>query len=189
MPPSGTYTYYPGTLEVPERSAANTHGVSYKILAQVEIGEGAEGVILAHGSRFGGHALYVQDRKLQYVYNFLGLDPEQHLESGELAPGKYVLGVEFEKERRGDQGESHGTMTLHVGEEKVASAQMRTQSGHFSLCGEGLCIGYDGGDTVTTRYPNRFPFTGGEIAQVEVHVGEDAYVDLERHLQAALARD
>ncbi len=174
---------------MPERSAANTHGVSYKILAEVELGEGAEGVIFAHGSRFGGHALYVKDGKLQYVYNFLGLDPEQHLESGALAPGKHVLGVEFAKEKQGDHGESLGTMTLHVDDEAVASAQMRTQAGHFSLCGEGLCIGYDGGDTVTTRYPTRFPFTGGEIAKVEVNVGDDAYVDLERHLQAALARD
>ena len=28
VPPSGQYTYYPGTSEVPERSAANVHGVS-----------------------------------------------------------------------------------------------------------------------------------------------------------------
>ena len=31
VPPSGQYTYYPGTTEVPERSAANVHGVSYKV--------------------------------------------------------------------------------------------------------------------------------------------------------------
>ncbi|MBN9402174.1 MAG: hypothetical protein J0I30_05075, partial [Burkholderiales bacterium] len=36
VPPSGQYTYYPGTSEIPERSAANTHGVSYKVLAEVE---------------------------------------------------------------------------------------------------------------------------------------------------------
>ena len=31
VPPSGQYTYYPGTTEVPERRAANVHGVSYKV--------------------------------------------------------------------------------------------------------------------------------------------------------------
>ena len=36
VPPSGQYTYYPGTSEVPEQLAANTHGVSYKILAEVD---------------------------------------------------------------------------------------------------------------------------------------------------------
>ena len=37
VPPSGQYTYYPGTTEIPERSAANVHGVSYKVLAEVEL--------------------------------------------------------------------------------------------------------------------------------------------------------
>ncbi len=35
VPPSGKYTYYPNTSEVPERSAANTHAVSFKVLADV----------------------------------------------------------------------------------------------------------------------------------------------------------
>ena len=32
----------------------------------------AEGVLFAHGSRFGGHALYVKDNRLHYVYSFVG---------------------------------------------------------------------------------------------------------------------
>ena len=40
-----------------------------------------EGVIFAHGSRFGGHALFLKDQKLWYVYNFLGLPPEQQFVS------------------------------------------------------------------------------------------------------------
>ena len=63
----------------PERSAANTHGVSYRILAEVELTDDAEGVIMAHGSRFGGHALFIKDHRLHYVYNFLGIPPEQRL--------------------------------------------------------------------------------------------------------------
>ena len=34
--------------------------------------EDAAGVLFSHGARFGGHALYVKDRKLKYVYNFVG---------------------------------------------------------------------------------------------------------------------
>ena len=36
-PPSGQYTYYPSTSEIPERSAANVHNVSYKVLAEVDL--------------------------------------------------------------------------------------------------------------------------------------------------------
>jgi hypothetical protein len=69
VPPSGQYTYYPDTSEIPERSAANVHGVSYKALAEVELTPETEGAIFAQGSRFGGHALFVKDGKVTYAYN------------------------------------------------------------------------------------------------------------------------
>jgi arylsulfatase len=52
-------------------------------------------VIFAHGSRFGGHVLFLKDRKLHYVHNFLGIKPDQKFSSGELPPGKHVFGMEF----------------------------------------------------------------------------------------------
>jgi hypothetical protein len=75
--PSGKYTYYPGTLPVPERSVANTHGVSYKVMAEIDVTKDAYSVIFANGSRFGGHALYLKDGKITHCYNFLGISPEQ----------------------------------------------------------------------------------------------------------------
>jgi hypothetical protein len=42
---------------------------------------------------------------------------------------------------------------------------MRTTAGQFSLCGEGLTIGYDGGDRVSTDYPHRFDFVNGESSR------------------------
>ena len=79
VPPSGQYTYYPGTSEIPERSAANVHNVSYKVLAEVELTPDTEGVIFAHGSRFGGHALFIKDGSVTYAYNFLGIPPENRI--------------------------------------------------------------------------------------------------------------
>ena len=87
-PPRDTW-YYPDTEPVPEGVAANVRGRSYKILANVDITDKSEGVIFAHGSRFGGHALFIKDKKLYYVYNFLGIAPEQVFESDvTLKPGK-----------------------------------------------------------------------------------------------------
>jgi arylsulfatase len=62
---------------------------SYKIIANVDITPQAQGVIFAHGSRFGGHALFIKDNRLHYVYNFLGIKPEQDFASPPLAPGKH----------------------------------------------------------------------------------------------------
>jgi hypothetical protein len=60
--PRERYVYLPGASPVPEGVAVNTRGRSYKILADVEIADPkCSGVIFAHGSRFGGHALYMKD--------------------------------------------------------------------------------------------------------------------------------
>lgn len=190
VPPSGQYTYYPGTTEVPERSAANVHGVSYKILAEVDFTPGAEGVIFAHGSRFGGHALYVKDGRVTYSYNFLGIPPEIRVSAPAPSTGKHFIGVEFTKEGMGKYREGIGPLTLHIDDQKVSEQQIRTVLGHFSLCGEGLCIGYDSGDAVSSEYAgSRFEFTGGEIEKVVFDIGDDLYVDLEAHYAAANARD
>ena len=118
-------------------------------------------MIFAHGSRFGGHALFVKDGQLHYVYNFLGVPPEQQLAAGAPTSGTHIVGVEFTKQQTGEHGESHGPLKLYIDDQVVAQTEIRTQSGHFSLCGEGLCIGYDGGDAVTSQYRPKFEFSGG----------------------------
>lgn len=76
---------------------ANTHAVSYKILADVALTKDVYGVIFANGSRFGGHALYVKDGKIIYCYNFLGIPPEQRVVASAPPPGRHIIGVEFKK--------------------------------------------------------------------------------------------
>jgi arylsulfatase len=166
---------------VPEGVAVNIRGRSYKILANVEITDKTEGVIFAHGSRFGGHALFIKDKKLYYVYNFLGIAPEQVFESNvTLKPGKYTVGMEFEKsDEKGEHGESHGETKLYIDDKVVASGKMRTQPGKFTLSGDGLCVGYDSGDAVSTLYKAPGKFTGGKIQGVGVSVKGEPYVNLE----------
>lgn len=190
-PPRETYLYFSGASEVPEAVAVNVRGRSYKILANVDLESAdAQGIIFAHGSRFGGHSLFLKDRKLWYVYNFLGIPPEQQLVSAEeITPGKHTFGLEFAKESTGEYGESHGTATLYIDDNPVASAPIRTQTGNFTLCGDGLCVGRDSSDPVSKEYGAGFEFEGGTIQGVAVNVGNDVYADLEREAAAMLARD
>ena len=78
--------------------------------------------------------------------------------------------------------------TLQPVEEANAGA-MQTQIGSFNLCGDGLCVGRDSSDPVTDEYPTPSTFSGGTIIQVEIGVGEDRYVDLEKEAASALARE
>jgi arylsulfatase A-like enzyme len=188
-PANGRYVYYPGTTEIPEASAPRTLGASFKAIAEVEFTGESEGVIFAQGSRFGGYTLFVKNGKLNFVYNFLGIPPEQLLSVDAPKLGKYRVGVDFTKEKTAENLETLGEMKLYVDDNVVASAPFRTQSGHYALCGEGLCIGYDGGDAVSSQYKSRFEFNGGRIIKVIFDVANDAYIDLEQSLAAVMARD
>ncbi len=190
-PATDTYVYFPHAAEIPEAIAVNTRSRSFRILATVEIDSPtASGVIFAHGSRFGGHALFLDQGRVHYVYNFLGIPPEQMFSSDHaLVPGRYVLGVDFGKEGVGEHHEAHGTTRLWVNDTAVAQGRMRTQVANFALCGDGLCIGRDSGDPVSRAYPKPSEFQGGTIIRVEVSVSGDHYQNLERDAFAALARD
>jgi arylsulfatase len=187
-PPRDNYIYYPGTSPVPEGVAVNTRGRSFKILADVEIKDAnCAGVIFAHGSRFGGHSLFIKNKKLYYVYNFLGIKPEQQFVSPELKPGKYTLGMEFIRESAGKYRESIGKTKLYVNEKVVAEGPMRAQVGKFTLSGDGLCIGRDSGDNVSQEYKSPGNFTGGTILAVAVNVGKKEYLDIEMAAAALFA--
>ena len=121
-----------GELEL--RPVLARHGVSYKALAEVEFTGDSQGVIFAQGSRFGGHALYVKDGSLTYAYNFLGIPPETRIAAAAPTSGRHVVGVEFTKERMGEHHESYGPLKLWVDDEVVAEQEIRTMTGHFTLC-------------------------------------------------------
>jgi arylsulfatase len=189
VPPTGQYTYYPGTSEIPEQLAAGTHSVSFKILAEVEFATESQGVIVAQGSRFGGYSLFVKGGTLTYAYNFLGIPPEQRISAPAPRSGRHIVGVEFTKERTGEHYEIIGTAKLHIDDTVVAEQEIRTIAAFYALCGEGLCVGYDSGDAVSSEYKPKFEWGGGRIVKVVFDVADDAYVDVERQMAAALARD
>jgi arylsulfatase len=133
--------------------------------------------------------MFVKDGKLAFAYNFLGIPPEQRLVYDAPKAGKHVVGVEFEKKRMGKNLEVLGRLKLYIDETVVNEADFRTQSSRYALCGEGLAIGRDAGDPVSSEYGAGFTFSGGMIEKVIFDVAKDTYIDAERELAAAMARD
>jgi arylsulfatase len=188
--PRDQYVYYPDTAEVPETAAVNIRNRSYSIAVEVRIESAdASGVLFSHGARFGGHSLYVKDGRLKYVYNFVGSN-EQLIESSKPVPtGNVILGATFVREGTGMP--ATGTLSLFIDDEKVGEEQIMTQPGNFSLVGEGLNIGKDAGEPVTSDYAGTHPyaFTGGTIKQAIVDVSGEQYVDLEKEALALMKRE
>ena len=192
-PPRNRYVYYPDTSEVPESQSVNLRNRSFVIGALVDLPDGnAEGVLFAQGSRFGGHALYIKDDRLHYVYNFVGL-MEQKIDATEDLPTgeQLILSASFDKDGEDPPHVSTGILSLYHGDTKVGEGRIKTQPGKFSIAGEGLTVGRDGGEAVTDDYPGEAPwaFTGGTIHRVGVDVSGEPYIDLEREAQAMLMRE
>jgi len=191
--PRDRYVYFPDTAEVPEAQAVNVRNRSYSIGALVDIPKrGAAGVLFAHGSRFGGHALYLKDNRLHYVYNFVGMLEQKIVGRHDVPAGEnLILSASFDKDGEDPPGISTGILSLYQGDRKVGEGRIKTQPGMFELAGEGLCVGRDSGEPVTDDYPGNSPyrFSGGTIRRVAVDVSGDPYIDLEREAQAMLARE
>ena len=159
------YVYYPGCAEVPESVAPNIRNRSYTIAVELEVDTAeASGVLFAQGARFGGHALYIKDGRLKYVYNWVG-EFEQIVEVERADPDRSRRRCRRRSTRKATRcrprARSPCTSATKVGE----SARIKTQPGKFSLAGEGLNVGKDGGEPVTDDYPGESPwaFVGGTI--------------------------
>jgi arylsulfatase len=189
--PRNRYVYYPDTAEVGEAVAVNIRRRSYTIAAGVVVdADDAEGALFSQGAMAGGHALFVQDRRLHYVYNWLGERSHKISADRDLTTGRHVLTAEFQK--TGDDSQTLsaiGTLTLYIDDEQVGQGEIQTQPGQFGLAGGGVSVGRDPGSPVTRDYRPPFRFTGGTIERVVIDVSGDAYVDHEKEVLAWLARD
>lgn len=202
-PPRYSHKYYPYTAPVPEGVAANIRGRSYSVEATLETGASAsdsEGVLFAHGSRFGGHTMYIHDDSLIYLYNFLGVDYKQYkvhlpiidnLDSN--TEYNFIADFEIKPELTKDTA-FVGIVTLFVeGHPELGKASLliNTQPAKFTLSGDGLCVGYDSADAVTTDYPNLEEggrFTGGDLKYVEIKARGDVVRNLKAEARRMMLR-
>ncbi|MGQ9427233.1 arylsulfatase [Gilvimarinus sp. F26214L] len=190
--PTEHYVYYQGTGQVPSEVAVNVLNRPHRITARVAIPSGgAEGVLLSHGGNTGGYSLYIKDRKLHYVHNYVGAQ-EIHLESTEPVPeGTVKLSYDFQPSAEPDiaQGKgSPGTGKLYIADKLVAEREIPvTVPLSFSLS-EGLSCGRDSGAPVTEDYRPPFAFSG-LIDELEVEVGGWMREDVAARTRQVLARE
>ena len=190
--PSGTpkrerYIYYPDCASVPEQSGVMIGGRSYTIAAGLGVDStDAEGVIYAHGGVAGGHSLYVKDRRLHYVFNWVGTHLQVVDADRDVTVGKHVFTAEFRATGRNTDPAmpgAAGTLTLYMDEQQVGADVIVTQPGLFCAVGDGICVGRDDASPVTPDYEAPFRFTGGSIDKVVVDVSGDRYLDHEAQVR------
>jgi arylsulfatase len=177
-----SFTYYPGMARVERQSSPNITNRSYTIEAAVEIPlEGAEGVLLAAGNRFGGYALFVKDGRLVYEYNFGDVHYVIRSEA-EVPAGRHTLRFEFAK-----TGQHRGTGTLLIDGEPVGSGEV-SRTWPFAAAQAGLHCGRDDGSPVSDQYGVPFAFTGA-LHHVRVDLADDQQPDPAAERRAIMAEE
>lgn len=182
-----SYTFYPGTVRVPENSAPHFKNRSYSINAEVEIPKaGAEGPICAIGGIGSGWSLYIKDKKLMYCYNYLG--KYYYLQSTDHVPtGRVKLGFEFEKTGKEKFG-AGGIARLYINGNKAGELKIpRTVRFVYSM-GESFDIGRDSGTAVTPEYKHHAEFTG-TIKKVVIDLAGEKHIDSEAEARMSLVEE
>jgi arylsulfatase len=186
----GRYVYYPHAAAVPEWDAPNVKNLPHTITAEVVIPPGgAEGVLVAHGSRFGGYTLYVKDGRLVYTHNYVG-DTEFTVISHTTVPSGPVS-LRFRFQVTGLPQLSHGKGApglglLFINRRPVGVRYIPRTTPILYDPDDGLTVGRDGLSAVSTAYTPPFPFTGTvqrvviEVSGIARHLNELAMAIMAR---------
>jgi arylsulfatase A-like enzyme len=183
-----TYTFYPGTVRVPQGSAPHTKNRSYSITAEVEIpANGAEGPICAVGGIGSGWSMYIKDQKLVYCYNNNG--ERYYVRSeGEIPRGvKLNLRYEFEKTGQEKFG-AGGIGRLYINGNKVGEEDIPHTVRYTYAFDETFDLGIDTGTPITDEYKTNARFTG-IIEKVVVDLSGERHLDAETEAKMILKKE
>jgi arylsulfatase A-like enzyme len=175
-------------MRLTENSVLTLKNKSHAVTAEVEIANGAEGVLITQGGEAGGWSLYAKGGKLKYCYNFFGIQYFFVESTAPIPTGKHQLRMEFEYDG-GGVGKG-GNVTLFIDANPVGQGRVdRTIPMAFSA-DEACDVGRDTGSPAAPDYgPHDNAFTG-KIAWVQIDIGDDDQdhlVSPEERLRVAMA--
>lgn len=161
-------TVYEGMIGMSENVFINVKNQTHAITAEIQVPKnGAEGVILAQGGRFGGWSLYLKDGKPTFTYNWLGLKRYTIAASNKLTGGNHHIRYEFDYDG-GGYGKG-GTCRLMVNGDKVAEGRVDSTHGFVFSPDEGADVAQDGETPVVENYGISAPYKfTGQIGKVTV---------------------
>ena len=97
--------FFPGMGRLSENSVVSIKNKSFSVTAEIDVpDDGADGVIIAQGGRFGGWAVYAKDGKAKFIYNVLGIH-EFATEADDADPAGNAPGADGVRLRRRRPGQ------------------------------------------------------------------------------------
>ncbi|RJG05726.1 arylsulfatase [Noviherbaspirillum cavernae] len=177
-------------MRVAEGCVLTLKNKSHSVTAEIVVPEkGATGVLVTQGGSMGGWTLYVKDGKLKYCYNFFGIEHYFTEADKPIPAGKHQVRMEFKYDGGGLA--KGGDITLYYDGKAVGKGRVEKSQPMGYSADEACDVGGDTGSPASPDYgPSGNLFTG-EIAWVQIDIGEDDHdhlITAEDRLRIAMAR-
>lgn len=163
------FRYTSRVTRVAEDAAPRTRGRSFNISADVTVSErGADGVLVTHGGRFGGYALYLKDGLPVFHYNAISDRQYRIAGTRPVAPGRHKIEARFiiDEEKAGSGGE----LTLLVDGQEVSRGRVENTYRTWISMSEGLDIGEDTLTPINDDYTISDSRFSGDIHEVRIEL-------------------
>ena len=142
-------------------------------------------MLVTAGGRFGGYGLYLQDGKLVYLHNLLGVARYRVATQEKVPAGKHALTLDFKYDGLG-LGKG-GLATLLVDGKKAGEGRIERTIPLAGALSDGFDVGEASGTPVDESYADKLPFKfAGKLEKVviELKPAKLAAQDLEKLDQA-----
>jgi arylsulfatase A-like enzyme len=183
---------FAGMGRLSENSVVNIKNKSFAVTADLDVpAEGAAGVMIAQGGRFGGWSLYAKGGKAKFVYNVLGIKWYEVESTSPIPAGKTQVRAEFAYDG-GGLGKG-GDIMLYCGGKEVGKGRVDQTQGFVFSADETTDIGCESGTTVSPDYTAHTSRFNGRINFVQIDLDKDAqdadhYISPDERLRVAMAR-
>ena len=163
--PYTSWTFNRNTRRMPEFSAPGLGKQSNKVVIEIEVEEGATGVLYALGGASGGLTLYMDKGHLVYEYNMMIIEQYTAKSTAPLKAGKRTIEVDTTIAKPG----APGTVVMVVDGEKIATVDVKRTVPLAFTATETFDVGVDLGSPVSVNYAERRPFEfNGKIGKMHV---------------------
>jgi arylsulfatase A-like enzyme len=183
---------FAGMGRLSENSVVDIKNKSFAVTSAVEVPpDGAEGVIIAQGGRFGGWSLYAKGGRAKFHYNVLGIKSFDVEASEPISAGTTQVRMEFAYDG-GGMGKG-GDVTLYYDGKEVGAGRVDQTQGFIFSADETTDIGYESGTTVSPDYTAHTSKFSGTIEWIRIDLGDDAteadhYIEPDERFRIAMAR-
>jgi arylsulfatase len=175
--PRTSWTYYGNNVRMPDAVGPIVYPNSHTITAELSIPEkGCEGVIACTGGGSIGWAVYVQNGKLTYHYNFFDFEHTTIQAKDALPSGKVTVKLEYES-KGGVKGlvSDGARVRLFVNGQLVGEGDFAKAAARHAP--EPFEIGRDSISPVDPAYKEKVPFAfTGAIEQIDFALAKDPAV-------------